>query len=51
MLRQKRALYSCKIVKDGFCVSQNAIKYMDVRITTYLEKKERESDQVPLQLQ
>ena len=39
MLRRKRALHTCKIIKDGFCVSQNAVKgNMEAR-NNYLFKK------------
>ena len=41
MLRQKRALYTPKIIEDGFCVNQNALKRnMEVR-NNYLFRKKR----------
>ena len=54
MLRQKRALYARKIIEDGFCVNQNAVKInMEARNNYLFRKKNKkkqgwEADQVPL---
>ena len=41
MLRQKRALHTCKIIEDGFCVSQIAVKRnMEARNNYLFKKKE-----------
>ena len=41
MLRQKRALYACEIVEDGFCVNQNAVKRNMEARNNYLFWKNR----------
>ena len=45
MLRQKRALYARKIIEDGFCVNQNAVKInMEARNNYLFRKKKKNRD-------
>ena len=41
MLKQKRALYAQKIIEDGFCVNQNAVKRNMEARNNYLLRKKR----------
>ena len=41
MLRQKRAPYARKIIEDGFCVNQNAVKRNMEDGNNYLLRKRK----------
>ena len=43
MLRQKRALYARKIIEDGFCVNQNAVKINMEARNNYLFRKKKKT--------
>ena len=51
MLRQKRVFYARKIIEDGFCVNQSAVKRNMEARNNYIfrkNKQECEADQEPL---
>ena len=39
MLRKKRVFYAHKIIEDGFCVTQNAIKQMPEQLYLFRKKE------------